>query len=148
VRNVDSSIERLQVKARGLMGDRFIVTCNQRRVPLHPTVINGEAVAGVRYRAWQPPECLHPTIGVHTPLIFDLYDTWNKRSLGGCTYHVAHPGGLNYTSFPVNSYEAESRRLGRFFVQGATQGNYIPARELLNPSFPFTLDLRMSAAAV
>jgi uncharacterized protein (DUF2126 family) len=142
VRYVDSSLERVQVKARGLIGDRFMVTCNGRRVPLHRTGTNGEAVAGVRYRAWQPPECFQPTIGVHSPLVFDLYDTWNQRSLGGCTYHVAHPGGRNYTSFPVNAYEAEARRRARFFTEGATQGTYFPRNELLHPDFPFTLDLR------
>jgi len=144
VRYVDSSLERLQVKARGLIGDRFALTVNGRRLPLHPTGTNGEGVAGVRYRAWQPPECLHPTIGVHTPLTFDLYDTWNQRSLGGCTYHVSHPGGCNSAAFPINAYEAEARRLTRFRTHGATQGNFAPPAEPLNRDFPFTLDLRLT----
>jgi uncharacterized protein (DUF2126 family)/transglutaminase-like putative cysteine protease len=142
VRYVDSSLERLQVKARGLVGDRFAVTVNGHRVPLHPTGTNGEGVAGVRYRAWQPPVCLQPTIGSHAPLRFDLYDTWNERSLGGCTYHVAHPGGRGYDTFPVNSYEAESRRLSRFFRHGHQQGKFTPPPKTLNGDFPFTLDLR------
>lgn len=143
VRYVDSSLERLQVKVRGAMGDRFILTCNGHRVPLHPTGTNGEQIAGVRYRAWQPPECLQPTIGVHAPLVFDLVDSWNQRSLGGCQYHVAHPGGLSYSTFPVNAYEAESRRLSRFMAMGHTPGQLpVPAPAPLNPELPFTLDLR------
>lgn len=142
VRYVDSSLERLQIKARGFTGDRFAITAGGHRLPLHPTGTNGEFVAGVRYRAWQPPECLQPTIGVHTPLIFDVVDTWNGRSLGGCSYHVAHPGGRSNDKFPVNSYEAESRRLARFFRHGHTPGKFTVGPAQVSPEFPFTLDLR------
>ena len=111
-------------------------------MPLHPTGTNGQYVAGVRYRAWQPPNCLHPTIGVHTPLTFDLVDTWNGRSIGGCTYHVAHPGGRSYDDFPVNAYAAESRRIARFFKFGHTPGSLQVGEPTLTKEFPFTLDLR------
>ena len=107
----ERALARMQVMVRGMTGERHSVTCNGIRIPLHPTGTHGEFVAGVRYRAWQPPNCLHPTIPVHTPLVFDLLDSWNDRSMGGCTYHAAHPGGLSHESFPVNSYEAEARRL-------------------------------------
>jgi uncharacterized protein (DUF2126 family) len=141
-RYVDSSVERLQVKVRGMSGDRYAVTCNGRNVPLHPTGTEGEYVAGVRYRAWQPPSCLHATIPVDEPLVFDLLDTWMERSIGGCQYHVGHPGGLNPDAFPVNAYEAESRRATRFFKIGHTGGKVELPREEKNPAFPMTLDLR------
>jgi len=142
VRYVDSSVERVQVKAHGLVDSRLVLVVGGANVPLHPTGTNGEYVAGVRYRAWQPPSCLHPTIAAHTPLVFDIVDTWNQRSVGGCTYHPAHPGGLSYSTFPVNAYEAESRRLSRFLRQGHTPGTLKPRPIEPNPDFPFTLDLR------
>jgi uncharacterized protein (DUF2126 family)/transglutaminase-like putative cysteine protease len=147
VRNVDSSVERLQVKVSGMIDSRFTVLCNGRAVPLHATGDEGEFVAGVRYRAWQPPSCLHPNIPVHTPLVFDIVDTWSGRSIGGCTYHVTHPGGLAYTQFPVNAFEAESRRLARFSDIGHTPGIMAIPTEERNPAFPLTLDLRRTPPA-
>lgn len=142
-RYVDSSVERLQVKVSGMTGERYLVSCNGRRVPLKPTLEEGVYVAGVRYRAWQPPFCLHPTIGIHAPLVIDLFDTWTNRSVGGCTYSVGHPGGRSYEIFPVNSYEAEGRRNSRFIPGGHAPGRQttIPAEEI-NRYFPYTLDLR------
>ena len=141
-RYVDSSLERLQVKVTGLAPDRYTLTCNGVPVPLHQTGAVGEFVAGVRYRAWQPPSALHPTIGVNTPLTFDLVDRWMERSLGGCQYHVMHPGGRSYATFPVNAFEAESRRLARFFRMGHTPGRMAVGEAKIDPEFPFTLDLR------
>ncbi|GHT83711.1 IMP dehydrogenase [Betaproteobacteria bacterium] len=142
VRHVDSSLERVQVKVRGMAPDRYVVTCNGVPLPLQPTGTVGEFVAGVRYRAWQPPSALHPTIGIDSPLTFDIIDTWNQKSLGGCQYHVTHPGGRSFDTFPVNAFEAESRRIARFFRIDHTPGQ-IALRDVRPPAeFPFTLDLR------
>lgn len=141
-RYVDSSMERLQVHLTGLNSSRYAVTCNQRMIPLQPLGPGGEFFGGVRYRAWQPPSCLHPTIAVHTPLTFDIVDLWQERSIGGCRYHVDHPGGLNSGVFPVNALEAECRRAARFWKHGHTGGQVIVRTEQPSREFPFTLDLR------
>ena len=163
-RFVDSSVERLQVKVKGLTDSRYMLICNGCRLPLQSTGTHGEYVTGVRYRAWQPPSALHPTIGVHSPLVFDLVDTWNKRSIGGCTYRVTHSGGRHYETFPVNAYAAEARRLTLFEDRGHTPGPIQPPPaisvqgifspegsptgpiemppEAVEEEYPYTLDLR------
>jgi len=137
-RYVDSSVERLQIRATGITEGRYVLSCNGRRVPMRNTGRHDEFVGGVRYRAWQPPSALHPTIGVHVPLTFDLIDTWNGRSIGGCSYHVSHPGGRSYETFPVNSFEAESRRINRFDTLSHSQGTFTPRPEVdaLREFFP------------
>jgi uncharacterized protein (DUF2126 family) len=145
VRFVDSSVERLQVRLSGLTPERYELACNGVLIPLHSTGGTGDYIAGVRYRAWQPPSALHPTIGIDSPLVFDLVDTWNGRSIGGCTYHVAHPGGRNYAKMPVNSYEAESRRIARFLALGHTPGQMKPVSAGSgSPEFRYTVDLRLA----
>jgi uncharacterized protein (DUF2126 family)/transglutaminase-like putative cysteine protease len=135
-RYVDSSVERLQLKVSGFTEGRYVLACNGRRLPLRNTKRKGEYVAGVRYRAWQPPSALHPTISPHVPLVFDVIDTWNGHAVGGCTYHVAHPGGRSYDAFPVNSFEAEARRITRFWDYGHTQGVVIRPPLSASPSEP------------
>jgi uncharacterized protein (DUF2126 family) len=141
VRYVDSSVERLEVKADGLTQGRHKVLVNGRQAPM-TAIAQGQAVAGIRFKAWQPAHGLHPTLAADAPLTIEIWDGWRKRSLGGCTYYVAHPGGRNPEIFPVNAYEAEGRRLARFAPFGFTGGVFAAPRQDANPDFPYTLDLR------
>ena len=145
-RYVDSAVERLQVKVSGATDERHVVVCNGRRVPLRPTGRRGEFVGAVRFKAWQPPSGLHPMMGVHTPLVFDILDTWNQRSIGGCTYYSGHPGGRHEETFPVNANEAESRRIARFKDIGHTAGIFEAPAEESSRDYPYTLDLRKSSS--
>ncbi|HEX3989633.1 MAG TPA: transglutaminase family protein, partial [Acetobacteraceae bacterium] len=142
VRYVDSSVERVQARVSGWIDERFALACNGRAVPLSATDREGEFVGGVRFKAWNPPSALHPTVGVHVPLIFDVFDRWSGRSLGGMTYHVAHPGGRHYEHRPVNANEAEARRRARFFPFGHTPGEMPEPVEHRSREHPRTLDLR------
>jgi uncharacterized protein (DUF2126 family) len=142
VRYTDSSVERLQVKMTTAFKDRYQIMCNRRPVPLVDSGTSGVQVGAVRFKAWQPPEALHPVLPVDAPLTFDIYDRWSGRAIGGCVYHVAHPGGRNYETFPVNGNEAEARRLARFEAHGHSTGAYDPVHETPHPEFPTTLDLR------
>ena len=144
-RYVDSSAERLQIRATGLAEERFALACNGVGIPLSATEQRGTYVAGVRFKAWQPPSALHPTIRAQTPLVFDLYDRWTGRSLGGMTHHVSHPGGRSYETFPVNANEAEARRRSRFFPFGHTPGAMAEPVATVAREHPRTLDLRRHA---
>ena len=146
-RYVDSSVERLQVRVSGLIGDRYAIACNGYQVPLSPTGALGEHIAGVRFKAWSPPSSLHPSIPAQGPLTFDVVDTHNNRSAGGCRYHVTHPGGRGAELFPVNAYEAEGRRLSRFEAMGHTAGPMAVKRLGVHRDFPLTLDLRRAVLA-
>ena len=146
-RSVDSSLERMQVKLKGVPNSRFAVSCNGRRVPLTMTGVEGEAVAGIRYRARRLSAALHPTIPIHTPLTFDLIDTRSNRIIARCTYFSAAPDGTVHTSRPRDADEARARKAQRFQVLEPPSDLVRTPVEENNPVYPMTLDLRFPAPA-
>jgi uncharacterized protein (DUF2126 family) len=146
-RSVDTSLERMQVKITGLAAEsRYVVTCNGRRIPFHPVGETGQAIAGIRYRARRLSAALHPTVPVHTPLVFELIDTWRERSAGRCTYYAGPPNGSVHRMRPANATEAMDRRLQRFQISDPSPGPIVIPAEEKNPVFPMTLDLRWPAS--
>jgi uncharacterized protein (DUF2126 family) len=144
-RYVDSSAERVQAKVSGWVAERYTLACNGAALPMQPTETPGEYVAGVRFKAWNPYSSMHPTINPQVPLVFDVYDNWSGRSIGGMTHHVVHPGGRAYDDFPVNANSAEARRRSRFFAIGHTPGKMEAPKPVQGPEYPRTLDLRRYA---
>jgi uncharacterized protein (DUF2126 family) len=142
-RTVDAAVERLQVKVSGFKKDRYLLSCNGRYVPLHPTAQSGQYISGVRFKAWEPVFTLHPHLPVHAPLVFDVIDLHHQRAIGGWTYHTAHPGGRNYEHLPINHEEAQNRRHQCFTPFGHTPGQIAIPKRRIHPEFPYTLDLRL-----
>jgi uncharacterized protein (DUF2126 family) len=144
VRTVDSSMERMQVKLSGFATEsRYVVACNERRVPLQPTGEPGVALAGVRFRARRLSASLHPTVPIHAPLVFHLIDRLRGYSIGQCTYHVGPPDGQQYSARPADAAEAEGRRMERFQVAAPSLLSMATPEEEANSLFPMTLDLRL-----
>jgi uncharacterized protein (DUF2126 family) len=144
-RYVDSSVERIQVRAEGLVPERHLVLINGRKLPLRPTGRAAEMACGVRFRAWAPPHSLHPHLGIHHPLRLDLLDTWGRRSLGACAYHVWHPEGRAFDAPPLTQFEASARRAQRFTREGPLAWPVVPEEAAPHPDAPYTLDLRRFA---
>jgi uncharacterized protein (DUF2126 family) len=141
-RYVDSSMERLQIRVEGIVPERHLVLVNGIELPLRPTGTAFEQVGGVRFRAWAPPHALQPHLGIHHPLAIELVDTWGRRSLGACRYHVWHPQGRGYETPPLTRFEAAARRGQRFTLDGGSAWPVRPRRAVIHPETPYTLDLR------
>jgi len=143
-RYVDSSLERIEVRAQGLVPERHVVLVNGAILPMRP--VGGDAqVAGVRFRAWAPPHALHPHLGIHHPVRIDVLDAWAKRSLGACAYHVWHPEGRAFEAAPLTRTEAAARRAQRFTHEGPMTAPVVPVKIDPHPDQPYTLDLRRLA---
>ena len=141
-RYVDSSMERIEVRAEGLVPERHVVLVNGHVLPMHPTSTAGRAVAGVRFRAWAPAHSLHPHLGIHHPIRLDVLDTWGQRSLGACAYHVWHPEGRAFDAPPLTRFEASARRAQRFSREGPLPWPLAGKPAAPHPDAPVTLDLR------
>ncbi|HEY1555651.1 MAG TPA: transglutaminase family protein [Kofleriaceae bacterium] len=141
-RYVDSSVERVELRARGLDPERYAIAVNDVIVPMRAVAGRDLRVAGVRFRAWCPPHALHPHLGLHHPLHLAIVDKWAERGVAGGAYHVWHPEGRAFDTPPLTRVEAAARRAQRFTREGPPPWP-LRAREVEpHPEQPYTLDLR------
>ncbi len=151
-RPVDNSMERIQVRLIGAIGEppqadrlaqRYQVLCNGVPIPLRSTGRVGEYVAGVRYRARPADPSNSPVFSPQVPLTFEVLDTWQRLHLGGAQYHLSSPTGKTYEDLPTSPTEAQARVAERFipFEGGPWRDKRPPLA--IHPDSPHTLDLRI-----
>ncbi|MGZ3422858.1 MAG: transglutaminase family protein [Polyangiales bacterium] len=141
-RYVDSSMERIEVRAEGLVAERHAVLVNGYVMPMRATPRRDEHVGGIRFRAWAPPHALHAHLGIHHPVRLDVVDLWAERSIGACAYHVWHPEGRSYDKGPLTSFEASARRAQRFTIEGPLPSPVRARRLSIHDESPYSIDLR------
>ena len=130
-RFIDAANQRVQVELTGLTPTHHILVCNGRRVPLQPTRTRGRFLAGVRYKAWNPPSSLHPTLWPVYSLVFDLLDARTGEVLGGCTWFPARPSLVGFSAAPAPVASGEPEREPHYRPQAAVLPPWSPGGRFL-----------------